>query len=54
MGTFAPGDRVRLPEGIIAEVLAVDDETVVVRLDGESTGRYPADRLAPAPAEEER
>lgn len=38
---YASGDRVRVPEGIEGTVLACDDDTVTVKLDGEATGIYP-------------
>ena len=49
MMTYRAGDRVRLAEGFYAEVLGVLEEgLVLVRLDGETIGLYPAGRLAPA------
>ena len=52
------GDPVRLPDGQPAVVLDVDAEgLVIVRLDGEATGAYPASSLRTAddsaPDEEE-
>ena len=52
------GDSVRLPDGSAAVVLDVDaDGLVVVRLDGDATGAYPASALRTAddsaPDEEE-
>lgn len=50
--SYQSGDRVRLPEGLIAEVLGVTEDGLVrVRLDGNATGLYPPDRLAPAQQE---
>lgn len=52
--TYRPGDRVRLPEGIDVEVLDVTEDGLVrVRLDGEATGLYPAEQLAPADVNQE-
>ena len=52
------GDIVRRPDGHPAVVLGVDAESlVIVRLDGDATGAYPASSLRPAddsaPDEEE-
>lgn len=50
--SYQRGDRVRLPEGLTAEVLGVIEAgLVLVRLDGETTGLYPSDRLTPADAQ---
>ena len=52
------GDTVRRPDGQVAVVLGVDAEgLVIVRLDGDATGAYPASSLraaeTSAPDEEE-
>ncbi len=39
------GDTVRTPEGLTAEVLEVGETHVLVRLDGDATGSYPAGTL---------
>lgn len=45
---FKAGDRVSVPEGWVTEVLGIEDGKVRVRLDGEATGLYPPELLAPA------
>ncbi len=40
-------------DGAPREVLAVGEGWVLVRLDGEATGRYPLDQVTPLEGEEE-
>ncbi|MBI4637680.1 MAG: hypothetical protein HY727_15185 [Candidatus Rokubacteria bacterium] len=50
--TFKVGEWVKLPEGGTAEVLGEEQGFVKVRLDGESVGLYPPERLSAARQED--
>jgi preprotein translocase subunit YajC len=47
-----PGQKVRTKDGIVAEVLRADAVGVLVRLDGEATGWYPAGDVEPIRGED--